>query len=532
MKGLFEKRRLHEEKYEAEYGQWMNKCYKKTKVVNKARRISGKTKDINGKNKDLQIKGIDEMRQEACVIPIANYNEYAEDFIYIERQTHRIQDPYSYEDTPKSNDSWSKKDIALFIESFMKYHKNFGSISELFYNKRTRDIVEFYMNFKSLLSLNEEYQKIENILSNNSSCPAKVIRPPLVRKIVKKFMEQIDISIERKPEYDLYRQCKVPIDKFTTKQLIEIFAEHSKPRQNARIQDEGGIDYWIEPRTSPIFDPSINETIPYFRQIEQNATRIKSTILKNSKKIKKYLKSLKSLNKQTFKDIKEKEKLFTKNKYPQRLIAKKSQSKVLKKGDINVEDLNPDVRYIHSYYVVEKDNPNFVAEGLQDNEEIEEEEEQDLVKESEQEKSTSSDKESEQEAPQDEENSGKKSCKDKRKSKRKQGQIWSLEDKEKMKKELNKHGKDFDKIAEAFSDKTPLQIKNFFTNYFKKLKLWMHLPGYVRRGGRKPKSGIKRIKSSSSDKDLSSNISSSKSIIESKSSNEEADDKIKRQRTE
>lgn len=60
----------------------------------------------------------------------------------------------------KRTDSWSLDDIALFIVKYLSYPKDFETISSFFYNKTTRDIINFYFNFKYHFELQKHTEEV------------------------------------------------------------------------------------------------------------------------------------------------------------------------------------------------------------------------------------------------------------------------------------------------------------------------------------------------------------------------------------
>lgn len=93
-------------------------------------------------------------------IPKANYNIYTRKFFYIEKAFKKILDPIKYDIEYKESDVWSMNDIALFIEKYLSYPKDFDQISSFFYNKTTRDIINFYSNFKYHFELRKHTEEL------------------------------------------------------------------------------------------------------------------------------------------------------------------------------------------------------------------------------------------------------------------------------------------------------------------------------------------------------------------------------------
>lgn len=99
-------------------------------------------------------------KQNKSAIPKANYNLYSGEFFYIYKGFKKILDPVIYDMDYKRTDSWSLDDIALFIVKYLSYPKDFETISSFFYNKTTRDIINFYFNFKYHFELQKHTEEV------------------------------------------------------------------------------------------------------------------------------------------------------------------------------------------------------------------------------------------------------------------------------------------------------------------------------------------------------------------------------------
>ena len=60
----------------------------------------------------------------------------------------------------KNTDLWSLDDISLYVVKYLSYPKDFDTISTFFYNKTTRDIINFYHNFREIFDLRKHTEKV------------------------------------------------------------------------------------------------------------------------------------------------------------------------------------------------------------------------------------------------------------------------------------------------------------------------------------------------------------------------------------
>ena len=314
---------------------------------------------------------------------------------------------------------------------------------------------------------------------------------------------------------------------------MQIFEQHSLIRQRAKSYEKTDIDYWVKPRTNPLFDEKINCIIPYYEEVEKNASRIEAQLLSKpkskSKHIKKMIANTKNKYENIFNDINEREKkLPVTSNLPQRKIKDMKQNpdelKTLKSLDLALSNDEKELgRFIKTYLVSEKMLTNAIEERnlSQNSEDINNQmvcsqnlncKTQELIDSAVAEGQIQSDGneiihprnldefKSEDEIEMDmvnddrilsnesdEDYNHNAKPKSNKKSKRKIISIWSVEEKQLVKDGLKKFGKDWEKIAETLPQKSWIQVKNFFMNYSKKLKLTSLIPG-KRRGGRKKKS--------------------------------------------
>ena len=302
-------------------------------------------------------------------------------------------------------------------------------------------------------------------------------------------------------------------------------------RQKAKSYDKANIDYWVRPRTNPLFNESLNYLVPYFSQIERNADIIEKWILEKYSFVKKIILKAKKQYEEVLNDINEKQKkipnLITIHQRKIKDMWEKSEEtkkpKLIDIGLINEEwDTG---RYVHSYFVSEKsifddiedanssnNSENFrnqivLSQTLNykthelidtaandeqaqsdDNEAVHWIEIQEIWSEDEVEVEIEMNKEENPISNQsDEDYNHNDKPKSNKKSRRKIISIWSSEEKQNVKDGLRKYGKNWEKIAESLPQKSWIQVKNFYMNYSKKLKLSSLIPG-KKRGGRKKKS--------------------------------------------
>jgi hypothetical protein len=117
-------------------------------------------------------------KQNESDIPEAKFNHYSRQFFYHKKALNKIEDLVMYDLRYKENDLWSMDDVKLFITQYLSYPKDFETISGFFYNKTTRDIINFYFNFKHHFQL----QKLAG----------EVYGPNYIRKHISKKIEFIN----------------------------------------------------------------------------------------------------------------------------------------------------------------------------------------------------------------------------------------------------------------------------------------------------------------------------------------------------
>lgn len=261
---------FHEEshKYKVErYDIWNNK--KKRKSI-----------DDSGYEREAEL-----FKNNRSDIPKANFNIYSREFFYIKTSLKQITNPVLYDYTYKNNDIWSIDDIRLFIIKYLSTPKDFETISSHFYNKTTRDIINFYFNFKTHFELRKHTEE--------------VFGPNYIRKHISKKLEYISM-VARKiinritntyiKEFDDYSKHKLhqPLRAYTTYQLLRIFSHLSACRKDHQVRkmeelyrDAKNNDH-IE--TLKVFYDRENKYrgySTYLDDIQSNGYRIEQKLLQN-----------------------------------------------------------------------------------------------------------------------------------------------------------------------------------------------------------------------------------------------------------
>ena len=309
----------------------------------------------------------------------------------------RITDPITYNNDYKSSDLWSLEDIRLFIVQYLSQPKDFESISSHFYNKTTRDIIDFYHNFKYQIELQRHAEE--------------VFGPNYVRKHISKKMEYIngvadrvcrrinsEVKSERTPgpiaenykDFEEYHKEKFhqSMHRFTTQQLLDIFGKKSLSRSQRKLEriERRGISQRLDnidelqaiedskiqnnrevivveyPTVAPLPQHSPN----YFEQIEQCGAETERRIFDNfdkqdsttdykSNQSHSYMGAIDSQSKQF-------ENLIQQNKICERTNKKKHETKsqpikMEEEDDFDEEDDLFHSRYQNSYLVVSKEFP-------------------------------------------------------------------------------------------------------------------------------------------------------------------------------
>ena len=333
---------------------WGNK---KSKIVDKA-----------GYEREAEL-----FEQNRSEIPKANYNMYARKFFYVHKQSFKkIDDLIEYDNNYKQNDIWSLDDIALFIEKYLSYPKDFDQITTFFYNKTIRDIINFYSNFKIHLQLKTHAEELYG--------------PRYVRKHISKKLEyisQVTTSILNKIDPNYYRSyqdysqkhLKRNVAYFTTKQLMEVFSNLSSARkQNKPKKLEEMMNFLEDNQESkleseePLAEPMrINAVNDYFYQIQENGERIENLLLKQQNVLQRSIERQENQILECVPGIAIKmssQRFDNKNLIPQRKIYNDIRLKQHEKKtqDIKIDeddDIDPELelfhsRYQNSYLVVDK----------------------------------------------------------------------------------------------------------------------------------------------------------------------------------
>lgn len=309
-------------------------------------------------------------KQNESDIPEANFNHYTRQFFYHKKALNKIEDVVMYDLNYKESDLWSLDDIKLFITQYLSYPKDFETISSIFYNKTTRDIINFYFNFKHHFQL-QKYAE-------------EVYGPNYIRKHISKKIEYINevadsivsrINSEFIKNYEEYSQSKFsqPLTRFTSYQLLKIFAHLSASRSDHQVKKMEQIYEDAKRRdTKHVIKVEYNdsETIPstaigtYYADIERNGTQIEQRLLQNQ--------DLEEILNQREQDIYRYTPVLSltskhfRNVVPQRKICERTQPKnIIKTQEIKMEeedDFDAEFelyhgRYQSKYLVVEKEFP-------------------------------------------------------------------------------------------------------------------------------------------------------------------------------
>ena len=161
--------------------------------------------------------------------------------------THKsILDLIRYDQNYKSSDIWTIDDIRLFITKFLLYPKDFYKISSFFYNKNTKDIVNFYFNFKFHFDLSKhtfevekpryrEYRRTNSVMKNsnytqNYNEKMRNKKMEYIKKVADDAINNIDSKYYEAYEKFANEKFHQPVTRFTTFQLLKIFGHTSDAR--------------------------------------------------------------------------------------------------------------------------------------------------------------------------------------------------------------------------------------------------------------------------------------------------------------
>lgn len=234
-------------------------------------------------------------KQNRSDIPKANFNLYTGEFFYVKRAFKKILDPIRYDYEYKATDLWSIEDIKLFIIKYLSSPKDFDTISSFFYNKTTRDIINFYFNFRHHLGLKKHAEEVYG--------------PNFIRKHINKKIDYITevasricrrISSTFYKEYETFSKEKFhqPVQRFTTYQLLQVFAHLSTSRKAHQIQkmEQMYEEAKLRDNTEILkVQYSDNEEEPeehwsnYFKDIEENGSLIEKKLLMNFSELQKVM---------------------------------------------------------------------------------------------------------------------------------------------------------------------------------------------------------------------------------------------------
>ena len=141
----------------------------------------------------------------------------------------QIRDPLLYDYTAK-RDAWSLEDVKLFLVEFFNAPKDFFEIAKKFRNKTTKDLVNFYFNFKKHLRIKHHMRELSYVSNKRR-------RDAAMEKAVAEILGRIDLRHVEAEASFARSHLGQELRSFTTNQLLAIFSRKSEVRSRAPEYD-------------------------------------------------------------------------------------------------------------------------------------------------------------------------------------------------------------------------------------------------------------------------------------------------------
>jgi hypothetical protein len=232
--------------FQHDYQEWRKKLANVKKMLSSSVETSNKMFGLqpcpsterldiwNNRKKDKDIKSLDDAGYERememfklnkAEIPRASFNLYSGEFYYVTKSLKKIHNPIVYDQKYKSADIWTPDDISKFITKYLTQPKDFDAISSSFENKTTRDIIDFYHNFRFHLNLKKHTEEL---------FAPTYLRRPLVKKLEHISTIAASVLAQLPPPQSLPHLPQTKA--YTSAQLIEIFSKLSAERDPQRVE--------------------------------------------------------------------------------------------------------------------------------------------------------------------------------------------------------------------------------------------------------------------------------------------------------